>query len=144
LSVPTAGYDEEVRFAVVLNGGVSLAIWMGGVAREIDRLTRARPGDGIVVLLFLVAVAVAASYGFRRLAQRRLRLAEAETPARAVSAIWMPWYGLAFGLVAAAAYGAGLTGGDLPSWQPALATTALVFWLVTTLVAPILLLRRLS
>ncbi len=32
--------EEEVRFAVVLNGGVSLAIWMGGVVSEIDRCTR--------------------------------------------------------------------------------------------------------
>ena len=32
---------EEVRFAVVLNGGVSLAVWMGGVVLELDRLTRA-------------------------------------------------------------------------------------------------------
>lgn len=31
---------EEIRFAVVLNGGVSLAVWMGGVALELDRLTR--------------------------------------------------------------------------------------------------------
>ncbi|WP_086665176.1 patatin-like protein, partial [Lentzea kentuckyensis] len=31
---------EEVRFAVVLNGGVSLAVWMGGVVLELDRLTR--------------------------------------------------------------------------------------------------------
>jgi patatin-related protein len=31
---------EEIRFAVVLNGGVSLAVWMGGVVREIDRVTR--------------------------------------------------------------------------------------------------------
>ncbi|GLZ28659.1 hypothetical protein Lesp02_08490 [Lentzea sp. NBRC 105346] len=30
---------EEIRFAVVLNGGVSLAVWMGGVALELDRLT---------------------------------------------------------------------------------------------------------
>lgn len=37
-------HDEEVRFALVLNGRVSLAIWMGGVTPEIDRLTRARPG----------------------------------------------------------------------------------------------------
>jgi predicted acylesterase/phospholipase RssA len=37
-------HDEEVRFAVVLNGGVSLAIWMGGVTYEIDRLTRTWPG----------------------------------------------------------------------------------------------------
>jgi predicted acylesterase/phospholipase RssA len=35
---------EEVRFAVVLNGGVSLAVWMGGVVLEIDRLTKADPG----------------------------------------------------------------------------------------------------
>jgi predicted acylesterase/phospholipase RssA len=31
---------EELRFAVVLNGGVSLAIWMGGAVHELDRLTR--------------------------------------------------------------------------------------------------------
>ncbi len=31
---------EELRLALVLNGGVSLAVWMGGVAHEIDRLTR--------------------------------------------------------------------------------------------------------
>ncbi|GAA3671030.1 hypothetical protein GCM10022237_33470 [Nocardioides ginsengisoli] len=31
---------EEIRFAVVMNGGVSLAVWIGGVALEIDRLTR--------------------------------------------------------------------------------------------------------
>ena len=32
--------EEEVRLAIVLNGGVSLAVWMGGVVAEIDRLTR--------------------------------------------------------------------------------------------------------
>lgn len=32
--------EEEIRFATVLNGGVSLAIWIGGVVRELDRLTR--------------------------------------------------------------------------------------------------------
>jgi patatin-related protein len=31
--------EEELRLAVVLNGGVSLAIWMGGVVLEIQRLT---------------------------------------------------------------------------------------------------------
>ncbi|MEU4807532.1 patatin-like protein [Actinosynnema sp. NPDC023587] len=35
---------EQIRFAVVLNGGVSLAVWMGGVVLELDRLTR---GDGV-------------------------------------------------------------------------------------------------
>jgi patatin-related protein len=43
---------EEVRFAVVLNGGVSLAVWMGGVVLELDRLTRAN--DGYRNLLRLV------------------------------------------------------------------------------------------
>lgn len=43
---------EEVRFAVVLNGGVSLAVWMGGVVLELDRLTRA--ADGYANLLRLV------------------------------------------------------------------------------------------
>lgn len=33
--------EEQVRFAVVLNGGVSLAVWMGGVVLELDRLTKA-------------------------------------------------------------------------------------------------------
>ncbi len=31
---------EELRLALVMNGGVSLAVWMGGVANEIDRLVR--------------------------------------------------------------------------------------------------------
>ncbi|GAB6985595.1 patatin-like protein [Nocardioides pyridinolyticus] len=37
---------EELRLAVVLNGGVSLAVWMGGVAHEINRLTHADAGAG--------------------------------------------------------------------------------------------------
>ena len=39
LSGSTAA-SEEIRLAVVLNGGVSLAVWMGGVALELDRLAR--------------------------------------------------------------------------------------------------------
>ena len=31
---------EQIRFATILNGGVSLAVWMGGVSVEIDRLVR--------------------------------------------------------------------------------------------------------
>lgn len=31
---------EELRLALVLNGGVSLAVWMGGVAFELNRLVR--------------------------------------------------------------------------------------------------------
>src|SRR4051812_30107823 len=34
---------QELRIALVMNGGVSLAIWMGGVTRELDRV---RLGDG--------------------------------------------------------------------------------------------------
>jgi patatin-related protein len=36
--------EEELRLALVLNGGVSLAVWMGGVAHEINRLTLAAGG----------------------------------------------------------------------------------------------------
>ena len=44
--------SEQVRFAVVLNGGVSLAVWMGGVVLEIDRLTKApRAGTGAYSIL---------------------------------------------------------------------------------------------
>jgi patatin-related protein len=34
----------EHRLAVVMNGGVSLAVWMGGVSRELDSLRRASSG----------------------------------------------------------------------------------------------------
>ncbi|MGH2751209.1 MAG: patatin-like protein [Actinomycetota bacterium] len=37
---------EEIRFAVVMNGGVSLAVWMGGVTTEINRLTQSAPRAG--------------------------------------------------------------------------------------------------
>ncbi|MEV4317215.1 patatin-like protein [Actinocrispum sp. NPDC049592] len=49
---------EEVRFAVVLNGGVSLAVWMGGVVLELDRLTRST--DGYRHLLSLVGASARA------------------------------------------------------------------------------------
>jgi len=32
---------EQLRMALVLNGGVSLAVWMGGVLHELDLLRRA-------------------------------------------------------------------------------------------------------
>ncbi|MFF2509241.1 DUF3376 domain-containing protein [Streptomyces sp. NPDC058067] len=35
---------EQTRLALVLNGGVSLAVWMGGVTHEIDLLRRASRG----------------------------------------------------------------------------------------------------
>ena len=31
---------EELRIALVMNGGVSLAVWMGGVTSEIYRLVK--------------------------------------------------------------------------------------------------------
>jgi patatin-related protein len=37
---------QDIRIAVVMNGGVSLAVWIGGVARELNRLTSAKAGDG--------------------------------------------------------------------------------------------------
>src|SRR3954452_24754065 len=42
---------EEVRIAMALNGGVSLAVWMGGCAAELDCARRAHlapePGRGV-------------------------------------------------------------------------------------------------
>jgi predicted acylesterase/phospholipase RssA len=38
---PEAKPPQELRLAVVMTGGVSLAIWMGGVASEIDQVLRA-------------------------------------------------------------------------------------------------------
>jgi predicted acylesterase/phospholipase RssA len=40
LATATDGYDREVRFAVVMYGGVSLAIYINGVAQELLRLVR--------------------------------------------------------------------------------------------------------
>ncbi|MBG0824268.1 patatin-like protein [Planomonospora sp. ID91781] len=34
---------EDIRIAVVMNGGVSLAVWMGGVTNEINRLALSSP-----------------------------------------------------------------------------------------------------
>ncbi|MDQ0833674.1 putative acylesterase/phospholipase RssA [Streptomyces achromogenes] len=39
--------ETEVRLALVMNGGVSLAVWMGGVTHEIDLLRRASRGDDL-------------------------------------------------------------------------------------------------
>ncbi|HSE55948.1 MAG TPA: patatin-like protein [Nocardioidaceae bacterium] len=39
---------EEIRFGVILNGGVSLAVWMGGAVLELDRLTKAEGQTGTV------------------------------------------------------------------------------------------------
>lgn len=39
---------EEIRFGVILNGGVSLAVWMGGAVLELDRLTKSGHGSDTV------------------------------------------------------------------------------------------------
>lgn len=44
------GARREVRLALVLNGGISLAVWMGGVAHELDLLRRASRGDDIATV----------------------------------------------------------------------------------------------
>src|SRR4029450_8339199 len=47
---------QEVRFATAMTGGVSLAIWMGGVARELnllDQASREREGAETVPLASL-------------------------------------------------------------------------------------------
>lgn len=41
--VPT---PPELRIALAMRGGVSLAVWMGGACSEIDALRRARPDEG--------------------------------------------------------------------------------------------------
>ncbi|TCO45103.1 patatin-related protein [Kribbella antiqua] len=38
--------DHEIRIALVLNGGVSLAVWMGGVTHELDLIRRASGPKG--------------------------------------------------------------------------------------------------
>ncbi|MGW1343008.1 DUF3376 domain-containing protein [Kribbella sp. NPDC002412] len=38
--------DHEIRIALVLNGGVSLAVWMGGVTHELDLIRRASGPEG--------------------------------------------------------------------------------------------------
>ena len=42
MSLPAFEDDEreEIRLALALNGGTSLAVWMGGVAQELDRFRR--------------------------------------------------------------------------------------------------------
>ena len=39
--IGVGGTTQEVRVAVAMSGGVSLAVWMGGVAREVNLLQQA-------------------------------------------------------------------------------------------------------
>jgi uncharacterized protein DUF3376/patatin-like phospholipase len=41
VTAPSRDLYQELRLALVFNGGVSLAVWMGGAAKEIDRFRRA-------------------------------------------------------------------------------------------------------
>jgi patatin-related protein len=43
-AAPTDNYRQEIRFAIVMYGGVSLAIYIHGVAQELLRLARATSG----------------------------------------------------------------------------------------------------
>jgi patatin-related protein len=43
-AMPTDNYRQEIRFAIVMYGGVSLAIYIHGVAQELLRLARATSG----------------------------------------------------------------------------------------------------
>jgi hypothetical protein len=49
---------EEVRLALVMNGGVSLAVWMGGVTQEINRLVRGESVYGEIQSLLLQSARV--------------------------------------------------------------------------------------
>jgi patatin-related protein len=43
------GRRQELRIALVMTGGVSLCVWMGGVARELDRLLRRQSAYGVLL-----------------------------------------------------------------------------------------------
>lgn len=49
-SSPTGEYTQEVRFAIVMYGGVSLAIYINGIAQELLRLVRSTAKNGSVDL----------------------------------------------------------------------------------------------
>ncbi|HEX6047281.1 MAG TPA: patatin-like protein, partial [Pyrinomonadaceae bacterium] len=49
-SSPTGDYTQEVRFAIVMYGGVSLAIYINGIAQELLRLVRSTAKTGNVDL----------------------------------------------------------------------------------------------
>ena len=40
------GRQRELRLALSMNGGVSLAVWIGGAVSEIDVMRRAEKGSG--------------------------------------------------------------------------------------------------
>lgn len=46
LPTPNVDYRKEIRFAVVMYGGVSLAIYINGVAQELLRMVKGTAPDG--------------------------------------------------------------------------------------------------
>lgn len=54
---------EDIRIAVVLNGGVSLAVWIGGVVSEINRLVQSRSAESAQSRLSLSTAESAKVYG---------------------------------------------------------------------------------
>lgn len=72
---PEIQYTQEIRFAVVMYGGVSLAIYINGIAQELLRLVRASaagpPDDsGVRRALFDTDELRGSELTYRRLAQR--------------------------------------------------------------------------
>jgi patatin-related protein len=84
--------EEELRLGLVLNGGVSLAVWMGGVVCEIDRLRRAEgPYSellGVAKSTARVDVIAGASAGGMNGALLALAIARG-TSVRGVRDVWM-------------------------------------------------------
>jgi patatin-related protein len=91
-AVTAAADDEELRLGVVLNGGVSLAVWMGGVVCEIDRLRRAEgPYAGLLRVTQSAArvdVIAGASAGGMNGALLALTIARGSS-VRSVRDVWM-------------------------------------------------------
>lgn len=44
-----ADYTSEIRFGIVMYGGVSLAIYINGVTNEVFEMACATPRDGVVI-----------------------------------------------------------------------------------------------
>lgn len=83
---------QEVRLALVMNGGVSLAVWMGGATCELDRLRRADGAYGRLLDLTLtearIDVIAGASAGGINGAVLALAIAR-RTTAEKIRGLWM-------------------------------------------------------
>src|SRR5947209_2742105 len=80
LKGPPADFTQEIRFAVVMYGGSSLAIYMNGVAQELLRLVRATaPEDGSMERAHLSDDALKGSERAYRKLGRMLKRGDEET-----------------------------------------------------------------